>query len=153
LAVAQIVTKDGWRVAVQQIPHGSTVVPTFDGAAYVGVIWALDNTFDQAARMQIGRDLIQSGCRYIVCGGVECEQWHDDADLAQGDLDRTFSGNMPFVMTTWHEREPLEEVLWFANYCTAFEDYDFKCILVLVIGDDPFHQSTIEVTVRTAFGS
>jgi hypothetical protein len=111
------------------------VVP-FTGEEYVGLVWAADDTFDDATRMKVVGALIDSGCRYLVCGGVDCEQWHDDTDVAFASLEASSDADVPFVMTTWHYNESVEDVVFFATYCTSFDDYDFKCLLVLVVGKE-----------------
>jgi len=102
--------------------------------------------------MQIGNILIQSRCRYIVCGGLDCEQWHDDADLAWVELDIVSPGNAPHVMTTWHEGESPEQVARFAENNTNFDEHDFRCLLVLVIGEDASRVEGMRRIMSTVFG-
>lgn len=48
--------------------------------------------------------------------GKNCSSWDDSVDEASIDL--FFPAESPddkFVMTTWHERESLEDVFWFAK--------------------------------------
>jgi hypothetical protein len=96
--------------------------------------------------------LIKSGCRYIVCGGVKCEQWHDEADLAwvMLDLESGPDNGMPLVMTTWHPDESEEEVVDFALNSTNFEECEFRCCLVLIAGDDPAVHERICGLVKSA---
>lgn len=131
-----LTTPNGQRVVIGQLSvHDDLVVP-FTGEEYVGLVWAADDTFDDAARMKVVGALIDSGCRYVVCGGVDCERWHDDADVAFVSLEASSDADVPFVMTTWHHNESVEDVVFFATYCTNFDDYDFKCLLVLVVGKE-----------------
>jgi hypothetical protein len=62
--------------------------------------------------------LVESGCLYAVAWGRDCEKWHDSVDGAN--LREFDYGDIPedrFVMTTWHEDEPLKEAFWFAGQC------------------------------------
>jgi hypothetical protein len=72
----------------------------------------------------VSRWLVDSGCLYMMAWGRGCSSWHDSVDWAN--LEDFGYGEIPadrFVMTTWHEREPLEEVFWFADHCaTAYDD-------------------------------
>jgi hypothetical protein len=63
----------------------------------------------------VSKWLVDSGCLFMMAWGDGCSDWHDCVDWAN--LDQFPSGPIPddrFVLTTWHEREPLEEVFWFA---------------------------------------
>lgn len=60
--------------------------------------------------------LVDSGCLSMMAWGENCTSWDDAVDFAM--LERFDFGEIPddqFVMTTWHESEPLAEVLWFAQ--------------------------------------
>ena len=131
-----LTTPSGHRVVIGQLSANDDLVVPFKVEEYVGLVWAADNTFDEAARMKVVATLIDSRCRYVVCGGVDCERWHDDADVAFASLEASSHANVPFVMTTWHHNESVEDVVFFATYCTSFDDYDFKCLLVLVVGKE-----------------
>jgi hypothetical protein len=60
--------------------------------------------------------IVTSGCLYMMAWGRECSTWDDSVDWANIDL----YGTLPipesqFVITTWHNDEPLAEVFWFAK--------------------------------------
>jgi hypothetical protein len=57
--------------------------------------------------------LVDRGLVYFCAWGRECEAVHDAVDMC--DIERRKSSGNPnfFVMATWHEDEPLEEMLWF----------------------------------------
>lgn len=60
--------------------------------------------------------LVRSGCLYMMAWGENCSSWDDSVDFAN--IDQFLPAEVPdekFVMTTWHENEPLEEVFWFAK--------------------------------------
>jgi hypothetical protein len=62
--------------------------------------------------------LVDSGCVYMLAWGQGCSSWDTSVDLAN--LQAFGYGQIPedrFVMTTWHEHEPLSEVFWFAKHC------------------------------------
>jgi hypothetical protein len=63
--------------------------------------------------------LVRSGCRYLMAWGHKCSEWHDCVDYAN--LAMYDFGEIPddgFVVTTWHEDEPLREAFWFCGFCT-----------------------------------
>ena len=58
--------------------------------------------------------LVESGCLYMMAWGPDCGLWDDSVDWAN--LAAFDYGDMPddkFVMTTWHENVPLEDVFLF----------------------------------------
>lgn len=76
--------------------------------------------------------LVGSGCLFMLAWGHECNSWDDSVDYAN--LDAFEYGDIPddkFVMTTWHDNEPLSEVLWFAAHGAAHSDVPLD-LLVLV---------------------
>lgn len=69
--------------------------------------------------------LVANNCLYVVAWGVDCEQWHDAADWAV--LEAFDYNDIPddkFVMTTWHDDEPLSEAFWFAGNCAFHPDVE-----------------------------
>jgi hypothetical protein len=58
--------------------------------------------------------LIRSGARYVCCWGPDCARLHDCFDEAAGELSGWDASGDWHVMTTWHDNERLEDVLWFA---------------------------------------
>jgi hypothetical protein len=76
-----------------------------------------------------------SGCRYALCRGVGCSSWDDSLDEAS--VAAELGGEVrPFLMTTWHEHEPLEDVLHFMLECTAFDDFVPTVFVVAELGGD-----------------
>jgi hypothetical protein len=57
--------------------------------------------------------LIKRGASYVCCWGPGCERLHDCFDEAELSPETdTVDGHT--IMTTWHNAEPLEEMVWFA---------------------------------------
>lgn len=62
--------------------------------------------------------LIQRGASYVCCWGPGCQRLHDCFDEAELHPDAdTLDGRL--IMTTWHDAEPLEEMVWFALNSTV----------------------------------
>lgn len=60
--------------------------------------------------------LVKTGCLYMMAWGKNCTSWDDSVDIAN--LERFGFEDIPddqFIMTTWHQDEPLEEVFWFSK--------------------------------------
>lgn len=71
-------------------------------------------------RDYVSRWLVQSGCLYMMAWGNECSFWDDCVDRA---LLQAFDfGDIPddeFILTTWHDDEPLEEAFFVLSACRA----------------------------------
>jgi hypothetical protein len=81
--------------------------------------------------------LVRSGCLYMVAWGLDCSLWDDSVDHAN--LAAFDYGDIPddkFVMTTWHDREPLSEAFWFAAHSALHPDIDLTRTLVVHISHE-----------------
>jgi hypothetical protein len=86
---------------------------------------------------ELSEKLVNSGCRYAVCFGFECSSWDDSIDYAYIFSDPNLDPPKErFVMTTWHESEPIEEVVEYFRWNTVFEDFVPKRFLVLFVGEN-----------------
>jgi hypothetical protein len=107
----------------------------FGTQPFVCLIWDADGAFDAAERQRLADAIIVSNCRYIVCGGVECEAWHDAMDEAFLELElKGEEYEERFVMTSWHTDQAEAEVAMFFVHCTASEEEPFTKYLVLQVG-------------------
>ena len=85
-------------------------------------------------QIQISNWLVSSGCLYMMAWGLNCITWDDSVDIAN--LEQFNHGEIPddkFVITTWHENEPLKEVFWFSKHSAIHPDVDIKNNLLLHI--------------------
>ena len=128
---------------------GAFTPPVFD-AQFPCLIWDHDGRFNEMARSAIAKALLESGCRYAVCCGHNCEAWHDavDAAFVEAHLDdRDDVRDAAFVMTTWHDGESPDDVAFFFVLNANFEDHSFRQYLVLHVGTGPA-EDQIDAAVR-----
>jgi hypothetical protein len=106
----------------------------FDGELYPALVWDT-RPASEAQKRRMARSLIASGCRYVVCGGVESEAWEHAADRAytEQDLPEPVPDEL-FVMTTSHRGEEVDDVAFFFVHNTNFGDHDFTRYLMLLVG-------------------
>jgi hypothetical protein len=86
---------------------------------------------------QVSDWLVKSGCKYMMAWGKKCSSWDDSVDLAI--LKKFNYGDIPddnFVMTTWHEDEPLKEVFWYAKNNAVHHTIEVENTLLLHISLD-----------------
>ncbi len=122
----------------------------FSGALFPCLIWDHDGHFTDAGRSTIARELLAAGCRYAVCGGENCEAWHDAVDevfVAAHLEDPDDVQDTAFVMTSWHEGESPDDVAFFFVLNTNFDAHDFRRYLVLHVGAGPA-QNQVDAAVR-----
>ena len=84
-------------------------------------------------RDRITSDIVNSPCQYALTFGHDCEVWHDV-------IDETCVGDGPseerFFMTTWHDDEPIEDVIDFLWWNTSYGEFESERLAVVIIGVD-----------------
>jgi hypothetical protein len=110
----------------------------FPGSLFPCLIWDHEGRLAEDQRAIVAKGLLQAGCRYAVCGGKNCEAWHDAVDLEfvrQHLNDSAEVVEAEHVMTTWHANESPDDVAFFFVLNTNFDSHDFVSFLVLHVGD------------------
>lgn len=82
--------------------------------------------------------IVETGCLYMMAWGQECITWDDSVDHAT--LRKFKYGEVPddhFVMTTWHENEPLCEVFFYARMCACHPTVSLPLLTVVDIISEP----------------
>jgi hypothetical protein len=81
--------------------------------------------------LRLAGQLCGEGCVYICCWGPDCERVHDLFDqvtIARGP-------QSPFVMSTWHAKEPLSKALCFAMFSAHHSD-EQACLGIAIGSND-----------------
>ncbi len=94
----------------------------------------------------LARWLMDEGLAYLCAWGPDCKRVRHQFDLEdvgkkQVDADESF------VVTTWHDDEPLDEVLWEFLYCTLpADDYIETCGsgLAMSVGNEEWAREIVE---------
>lgn len=87
---------------------------------------------------QISKWIVDTGCLYMMAWGKNCSSWDDSVDYANLE-DHNF-GDIPedkFVMTTWHEDEPVEEAFWYCRYVAHDPTIALPNVFILHISAHP----------------
>ena len=95
--------------------------------------------------MSVANWLVTSGCCYAVCAGLKCSAWHDTIDTAEISRDPNIKN---LIMTTWHENETAEDVVWYWLNLTNFEDIAFENYLALLVGTSKVIEEKIQNAVK-----
>jgi hypothetical protein len=103
---------------------------------YACLIYSTQKDVTDEEMQQVSDWIISSGCRYAVCAGIKCSEWHDSIDWSYIASDPNYSPpDSRFIMTSWHTDESIEEVVWFWLVLTNYDDNIFENFLLLIIGD------------------
>jgi len=103
----------------------------YQGKRPFRAVVVVEDTVSPEWRATASKWLVESGCLYMLAWGHECSAWDDAVDYAS--LAISGVGDVPeshFVMTTWHEKESLSEVFWFAKTCAV--NYEVEIIETLL---------------------
>ena len=94
----------------------------------------IDESVSPEWQKNVSSWLVKSGCLYMMAWGKDCSSWDDSVDLAN--LEAFDYKDIPedkFVMTTWHEDEPLKEVFWFSKNNAFHPEVELPNTLLLHI--------------------
>lgn len=119
--------------------------PLAVGRPYRAVLIA-EQDASQSWRDQVASWLVESGCLYFLAWGIDCEAWHDTVDWTV--LEVFDFGDIPderFIMTTWHDKEPLSEALWFAGHCASHPDIDLVETLIIHVAPGEQRVSALQL--------
>lgn len=92
------------------------------------LLLAVDGTkVDSALVYSAVKKLLDKGMVYVCVWGPDCERVHDTIDQAiiQQNPDETDTN---VVITTWHDKDPISEAVWFFLNCAwPADDYVHTC--------------------------
>ena len=101
---------------------------------YALLLVEMEGRLSPDEQADLSERLVRSGCRYAVCFGPRSSSWDDAIDMV-GVRDEVAGREAPFVMTTWHDSEPLEETVDFFADHTEIEGWSPSEFVALVLGD------------------
>jgi len=96
------------------------------------VVLISESVTSQTFKDSIAKELAHGNCLYFMAWGTECEAWHDAVDMAN--IEQFNFQEIPaerFIMTTWHDNEPLAEVFWFCKNNASHSSVDVRRTVLL----------------------
>ena len=103
-----------------------------------------------AERAAIAARVLRAGCRYVACGGVECEKWEasfDEEFVAQTYMLEEAGMDARHVMTTSHPDESVDEIAFFFAKLTTLDDWEPSEFVLLHAGVGPDREA-VELRIR-----
>ena len=121
-------------VSYVHLPPGSQP-PAVGEAGPFRAVLVLEQAVADDWQDHVSEWLVRSGCLYMMAWGVECGSWDDSVDWANHTV--TGLDDVPddqFVMTTWHDEEPLAETFWYAAFAAHHTAVSLEHVAVIDIG-------------------
>ena len=110
-------------------------LPDISSHAPFRAIVIIDAPYSNEWQGEVSDWLVASGCLYMMAWGEGCSSWDDSVDYAN--LEAFDYGDIPddrFVMTTWHERQTLLDVVWQAQFACQHGTVELDESLIVHIG-------------------
>jgi len=105
----------------------------------------IDDEVTELWQKQVSKWLVSSGCLYMMAWGNDCKSWDSSVDKAN--LEEFNYAEIPddkFVMTTWHDNEPLNSVFWFSKHSAFHNDVEINNDLLLHISENKNEEKLLE---------
>ncbi|MFZ3008246.1 MAG: hypothetical protein WA047_18930 [Phenylobacterium sp.] len=109
-------------ISYLHLPHGQEPPDFGPKRPYRAVVVVEQNTSPEW-RAKVSDWLVQSGCLYMMAWGLDSSAWDDSVDwanlIALGGPEALGGEEISdddFVITTWHDDEPLSETFWFSEH-------------------------------------
>jgi hypothetical protein len=102
--------------------------------SHFGLLLAMDGREEIVENLgEVPERLINEGLAYLCAWGPDCSRVHDIFDLVSVNLEKNTGQDFP-IMTTWHEKESLDEALWFLLFCAIpYDELIDKCSTSYII--------------------
>ena len=121
---------------LQLRPESPLPLQDVSGLSPFRAVVVIQDPVTEKWQFEVSAWLVQVGCLYMMAWGSECSSWDDSVDVAN--LEQFHYEEVPeakFVMTTWHENEPLKEVFWFSKNNAFHPVVEIKNTLILDISN------------------
>jgi hypothetical protein len=129
------------------LPYTSSI-PRFE-SPFVAIVVACDPTISPEKQADISTQLVANDCRYMLAWGHNASSWDDSVDMAflQTDPDLNPPDDR-HVMTTWHDHETLDDVIWFALANARFDSHEFREYLAVMIGTNHEIEAELVASIK-----
>ncbi len=125
----------------------------FEEEEFVALLFVDEEQITPEEQERLSDEIVAAGCRYAVCAGHLCSSWDDSIDMADLRRNNMETNEKTFVMTSWHEDEPVEDIVFHFLNVTWFDDFVPENFMVVVVGGDPEVLANIRQEVETQTAS
>lgn len=130
-------------VPIVQLRRPYAFKSPFNGAAFAALLLVVDPMVSSEEQTTLAEQLVAQACRYAVCAGFDCASWDDAIDWVSVMNEVDEKPGHGFVMTTWHEDQPLQEVVDFFRNWVSIDDQPPVNRLAIVVGEDDAQRTAL----------
>lgn len=147
-----LTTRESKEVWLHQMERPFAFKTPFPGRRYVAIVFSNDETVTDAERQIVAHALFASGCRCGVFAGHACGVWEWALDSAGLESDPDYQpSDEAFTMTTSHEGQSVEDIVFFGLTNTSFGSHDFDHFLILFIGPRAGLRDEVESAIQSVW--
>ena len=147
-----VAARDGKEVWFYQTDRPFVFAPPFPGRHYAAIVFSNDESVTDSERQSLTHALFTTGCRYGVFTGHLSGVWEFALDTACIESAPDYNpSDEAFTMTTSHEGESVEDVIFFGLMSTAFDPHDFDRFLILFVGPRTGLRDEVETAIRSVW--
>lgn len=117
--------------------NAQSELPSLEYLSPFKCLVVVSENISQERQSEISNWLVKSGCFVMCAWGKNCSSWDDSVDFAN--IEQFNYEPIPpesFVLTTWHENESLEEVMFFIKHIAAHESHHLENVVLLNISSE-----------------
>lgn len=131
------------------LPPDAELPALGDTAPFLAIV-LVDEEITQTWLWDAARWLVESGARYVLAWGRDCEAWREAVeDAFEESVNYEDVGDEQRVLATAHEDEDMDEVFWFARHRAVHPALPIDATLILHIAPAPAKEA-IEGAYRDA---
>jgi len=132
-------------ISYQELTRPYNFKSPFKGEEFALLLYIADRKIPNDERNDLSGQIVDQSCRYAVCAGIECGLWHDCIDESFVMKSIIEEKEEDFIMTTWHDKESIEDIVHFFVYCTEIGNSTPKNFCVAILG----HQKGLMEKIKT----
>ena len=125
-------------------------LPDFSHYSPFRAVLILEKEVESDWQSAVSEWIVDMGCLYVMAWGVGCASWDDSVDYAnleKSDFENTLDEK--FVVTTYHERESLNDVFWFSKNCASHPYVKLDNTIIIHIADRCRPEDILGEYIRT----
>lgn len=111
-----------------------------------------DEAVSVEEQSELSEAFVRQGCRHAACYGHDCSSWDDSIDMVSV-MDEVEGRSAPFVMTTWHADESLDEVVDFFAARARFDHWLPEAFVALVVGGPADLEAEVHAALARRFAA
>lgn len=111
-------------------------IPAIEQLSPFKCVVVIEDDVTEKWQAEVSRWLVATGCLYMMAWGKQSETWDCSVDIANIDYHGPNISDDDFVMTTWHDNEPLSEVFWFCKNMAFHEKHELGTVILHISSEN-----------------